>query len=232
MLELQGIQNIITIFMNLVAKLYKNLRCSFKAGVGSLRPAKPNYPPRSPFTNCSNYMARLVVLYFMSLSPCNILCCILMRDRTGLLMYFMSFFPTFVTNSENQELIWLKLHNLPSCISNFINSEGNGIVGRKLVRPPDLAALYKAYLACQSFQRRIFAMVLKWNLHHHQLGYSKLVRQKQLRNRYPFTFGWWLQAHIYKFVFHYHHFHTELKPHVKVSHGMNSPAFTLYTMFD
>jgi len=65
--ELQGIQNITTIFMHLVVKLYKNLRCSFKAGVGNLRPAKHNYPPRSHFTNCSNDMARLVVLYFMSL---------------------------------------------------------------------------------------------------------------------------------------------------------------------
>jgi len=27
-------------------------------------------------------------------------------------------------------------------------------------------------------------------------------------------------------------FHMELKTQVKVSHGMNSPAFTLYTMFD
>ena len=98
-------------------------------------------------------------------------------------MYFMSFFPTFVTNSENQELIWLKLHNLPS-ISNFINSEGNGIVGRKSVRPARSCRVtytHTAFLACQSFHRRIFAMVLKWNLHHHQLGYSKLVRQKLLR---------------------------------------------------
>jgi len=59
--------------MHLVAKLYKNLRCSFKVGVGNLRPAswirpaKQNYPARTPFTNCSNYMASLVVLYFMSL---------------------------------------------------------------------------------------------------------------------------------------------------------------------
>jgi len=53
--------------MNIIVKLYKNLRCSFKAGVCNLRPAKQNYPPRSPFANCSNYMTRLVVLYFMSL---------------------------------------------------------------------------------------------------------------------------------------------------------------------
>ena len=86
-------------------------------------------------------------------------------------------FPTFVTNSENQELIWLKLHKLPS-ISNFINSEGNGIVGRKLVRP---ARPCRVIFSKPEFTARIFAMVLKWNLHHHQLGYSKLVRQKLLR---------------------------------------------------
>jgi len=68
MLELQGIQNITTIFMHLFVKLYKNLRCSFKAGISNLRPAKHNHPPRSPFTNYSNDMARLVVLCFMSLS--------------------------------------------------------------------------------------------------------------------------------------------------------------------
>jgi len=38
-----------------------------------------------------------------------------------------------------------------------------------------------AFLACQSFKRIIFAMVLKLNLHHHWMGYSKLMRQKQLR---------------------------------------------------
>jgi len=38
MLELQGIQNITTIFMHLVVKLYKNknLRCSFKATVDAV----------------------------------------------------------------------------------------------------------------------------------------------------------------------------------------------------
>jgi len=87
MLELQGIQNITTIYMNLVVKLYKNIRSSFKAGVGNLRPGKQNYPPRSTYKNCSNYMARLVVLWYYILwvcPPCNILCCILMRNRTGL----------------------------------------------------------------------------------------------------------------------------------------------------
>jgi len=134
MLELQGIQNITTIFMHLVVKLYKNLRCSFEAGVGNLLPAKQNYRPRSPFTNCSNYMARLVVLYFMSLPSLQhlVLHTYEKPHWTINVLYVVS--STFVTNSENRELIWLKLHNLPS-ISNFTNSEENGIVGRKLIRP-------------------------------------------------------------------------------------------------
>jgi len=105
MLELQGIQNITTIFMHSIVKLYKNLRCSFKAGVGNLRPAKHNYLPRSPFTNCSNYMARPVVLYFMSLPSLEHLVLHTYEKPHWTKMYFMSFFPTFITNSENQELI-------------------------------------------------------------------------------------------------------------------------------
>jgi len=42
-------------------------------------------------------------------------------------------------------------------------------------------AKYTAFSACQSFQRIIFAMVLNRNFHHRQMGYSKLVCQKQLR---------------------------------------------------
>jgi len=41
--------------------------------VGNLRPAKQNHPARSPYTNCSHCMARLVVLYFMSLRSLQIL---------------------------------------------------------------------------------------------------------------------------------------------------------------
>jgi len=47
--------------------------CSFLTGIGNLRPAgrirlaKQNHSARSPFTNCSNCMARLVVLYFKNL---------------------------------------------------------------------------------------------------------------------------------------------------------------------
>jgi len=130
MLELQGTLNITTIFMHLVVKLNKNLRCSFKAGFGNLRPSTIIHPA-APLQKLYGPPSGIISWVF---PPWNILCCILMRNRTGLSMYFMSFFPTFVTNSENQELMWLKLHNLPS-ISNFINSEGNGIVGRKLVRP-------------------------------------------------------------------------------------------------
>jgi len=34
---------------------------------GHIRPTKQNYPVRSPFTDCSNCMDRLVVLYFINL---------------------------------------------------------------------------------------------------------------------------------------------------------------------
>ena len=46
---------------------------SLSTGVGNLLPAgrirlaKQNHPPRSPFTNCSNDTARLVVVYFVLL---------------------------------------------------------------------------------------------------------------------------------------------------------------------
>ena len=170
--------------MDLVAKLYKNLRCSFKAGISNLRPAKQNYLVRSPFTNCSNHMARIVVLYFMSLPSLQHLVLRTYEEPHWTINGLYIVFSTFVTNSENQELIWLKLHNLPS-FSNIINSEGNGIVGGKLVRParpckvcfwpatreglatPDLKlrlmlqsrAKYTAFLACQSFQR----IILRWS---------------------------------------------------------------------
>jgi len=43
------------------------LNALFIAGVGNLRSVKQNHPARRPFTNCSNCMDRLVVLYFMNL---------------------------------------------------------------------------------------------------------------------------------------------------------------------
>jgi len=136
MLELQGIQKITTIFMHLVVKLYKNLRCSFKAGSTTYGPPSTIIRPAAPLQILVIIWPTLWYYIWWVFPPWNILCCIglLMRNRTGLKMYFMSFCPTFVTNRENQELIWLKVHNLPS-ISSFTNNEGNGIVGRKLVRP-------------------------------------------------------------------------------------------------
>jgi len=61
------------------------------------------------------------------------------------------------------------------------------------------------------------------------------VRQIQLRKHYSlFYFRLVITikrvyANLYLIITN---FYTELKPQVKVSHGMNSPAFTLYTMFD
>jgi len=52
------------------------------------RPAKQNHPALSPFTTCSNCMARLVVLYFMNLPlQCLVLHAyeeLLKRNRTVL----------------------------------------------------------------------------------------------------------------------------------------------------
>jgi len=46
-----------------------------------------------------------------------------------------------------------------------------------------------------------------------------------------FTFGYWLQARIYKSVFHHHQLPHGAQTSGKgqASHGMNSPAFTIYT---
>jgi len=65
-------------------------------------------------------MASLVVLCFMNLPS----------FRTVLQIYSMKHFG-LPLQTENQELIWLKFYKFPR----FNNSKGNGIVGRKLVRP-------------------------------------------------------------------------------------------------
>jgi len=47
-----------------------------------------------------------------------------------------------------------------------------------------------------------FAMVLKWSLHNHLVGYSKLVCQKQLQKvLFIFTCRLCLKKVRYKFVF-------------------------------
>ena len=84
-------------------------------------------------------------------------------------------------------------------------------------------AKYTVFVACQSYQRGIFAMVLKWNLHHPQVWYSKLVRLKQLQKALTPCF---LSVSDYKRVyaslyFIITNFYTELNPQVKVSHGMH-----------
>jgi len=52
------------------------------------------------------------------------------------------------------------------------------------------------WVACQGYQSEMFMMILKWSLHYYEVGYNKLVRQKQTRKallryekRYCFTFG-------------------------------------------
>jgi len=65
----------------------------------------------------------------------------------------------------------------------------------------------------------------------HEVRYSKLVRQKQLRKALLLVL---LSVDDYKRLdssscFIFTSFRTELKPGVNVSHDMNSPTFTLYT---
>jgi len=43
-------------------------------------------------------------------------------------------FWAFITNCENQELIWLNFHNFPHFIK-ILNSKWNAIIGTKLVQP-------------------------------------------------------------------------------------------------
>jgi len=40
---------------------------------------------------------------------------------------------------------------------------------------------HTVFVARQRYPRGVSSMVSKWSLHHHQVGYSRLVRQKQLR---------------------------------------------------
>jgi len=84
-------------------------------------------------------MARLVVLHFTNLPPCNFLYWILTRNYlnekphcTVNILYVV--FCGFVINCENQEWISLKFHKFPR-FTDILNSEKNGIVGGKLVWP-------------------------------------------------------------------------------------------------
>jgi len=65
-------------------------------------------------------------------------------------------------------------------------------------------------------------------------GYSKLAHQKQLRKvllLVLLSVSDYLRAYA-SLYFIITNFHMELKPQVKVSHGMNYLAFILYAMFD
>jgi len=87
------------------------------------------------------------------------------------------------------------------------------------------------FVARQNYQRGIFAMGLKLSLHHHQVRFSKLVHQKQLRNVLLLVLLWLVIAKRLdtRSYFIITNFYTELKPQENVNHDMNSPTFTLYT---
>jgi len=112
--------------------------CSDQSDQGSAPTARELDLARSPFTNCSNCMARLVVLYVMNLPSLQHLIsyCILMRNyfRNLTWLYYkctVCCICAFVMNCENQELILLKFRSF----NNILNSKGNGIVSGKLVQP-------------------------------------------------------------------------------------------------
>ena len=72
-------------------------------------------------------------------------------------------------------------------------------------------------------------MVLKWSLHHHQVTYSKLVRQKHLRKALLLVL---LSVSDYKHLdtslyFIITNLHTELKLQENADHDMNSLTFTM-----
>jgi len=65
------------------------------------------------------------------------------------------------------------------------------------------------------------------------VGYSKRVRQQQLRKAFRFVFPFLLAVSDYKRLYlTIISFHTELKLLVMVSHDMNSLTLTRHTMFD
>ena len=75
-----------------------------KAWIGNLRPAKQNHPARSPFANCSNFMARHVVLYFIKLPFSQHLVLHTYEKPNCTIIVLYVAFCGFVMNRENQEL--------------------------------------------------------------------------------------------------------------------------------
>jgi len=100
---------------------------SCRPGVGSLGPAG-RIRPVAPLPNCSNCMARLVVLYFMNLPSLQLLVWHTYEKPHWAINVLYVAFWAFIMNCENLELIWLKFPKFPS----FINNTGNVIVGGKL----------------------------------------------------------------------------------------------------
>jgi len=90
---------------------------------------------------------------------------------------------------------------------------------------------YTVFVARQSYLRNFCDGL--GSLHHHQVVYSKLVRQKQLQKALLLVLVSVSDSKCActSWYFIITNFHTELKAQVKISHGMNSPAFKLYTTF-
>jgi len=101
---------------------------SFKPGVRNLRPAcrfqpaKQNHPVRSPIYQIA------ITVYGHPSSIIFYESALLLHCAVNVLY---EAFWAFVTNCENQKLIWLKFHKFPT----FNNSNGNGIVAGNLLLP-------------------------------------------------------------------------------------------------
>ena len=104
-----------------------------------MRLAKQNHPARRPFTNYSNCMTRLGALLFYESSLLTNSCFASLWGTTYEKLHWAidvlnGVFWSFVMNSEDQELIWLKFYKFPNFI-NIIISRECGIIGGKLVGP-------------------------------------------------------------------------------------------------
>ena len=119
-------------------------------------------------------MARLVILYFMSLRSLQILVLYIMRNYLWETALYYE-----CTFCENQESIWFKFHSF----NNILSSEGNGIVGGKLVRPVGLC-------------RVCFWPAARERLPTPDLGSSKSLSLGIPSDQWYFGLGSWISSHL------------------------------------
>jgi len=102
-----------------MAWIFQHLLCTWaRQPTARIWPAKQNHQARSPFTNCSNFIAHLMVWHFMNLPSLQLLALhtyeeLILRNRSVIKVLYVVFW-AFVMNCENQTLILLKFHKLVS----------------------------------------------------------------------------------------------------------------------